>query len=84
MGRSTVPGAAAELQRRFDELDCDGKDFIPCREIIGALARSADPSATAALEHIVARKALIKRGHFAEISDLAKQALSARMQGGVR
>lgn len=84
MGRSPVPGAAAELQRRFEELDCDGKDFVPCREIIGALARSADPGGTAALEHIAARKALIKRGHFAELSDLAKQALSARTRGGVR
>ncbi|MHB8705338.1 MAG: HEAT repeat domain-containing protein [Coriobacteriia bacterium] len=84
MGRSPVPGAAAALSQRFDELDCDGKDFVSCREILGALARCPDPGATAALERIAARKALIKRGHFAEISDLSKQALAARSQGGPR
>ncbi len=81
-GRSVAPGAASMLGQRFDELDCDGKDFTPCREIINALARSADPDAGTVLTRIAARKALIKRGHFAEISDLARRALAARDAGG--
>lgn len=84
MGRSPVPGAATALGQRFDEMDCDGKDFVPCREILGALARSTDPGAGPILERIAGRKALIKRGHFVEISDLARQALAARSQGGAR
>lgn len=84
LGRSTVPGVATDLGTRFDELDPDNKDFIACREIIGALARTPDPGADKVLERIAGRKALIKRGHFAEITDLARQAMQARAQGGAR
>ncbi|TDB38140.1 MAG: HEAT repeat domain-containing protein [Actinobacteria bacterium] len=83
-GRSVAPGSASMLGARFDELDCDGKDFTACREIINALARSADPEASDVLSRIARRKALIKRGHFAEINDLAGQALRARNAGGDR
>jgi len=81
-GRSVAPGSANMLGTRFDELDCDGKDFTACREIINALTRSADPDATTVLSRIAARKALIKRGHFTEITDLARQALATRNAGG--
>jgi len=80
-GRSTAPGAAAMLKARLDELDADGKDFAVAREIIGALARTPDRSADAMLEQLAARRALIKRGHFAEITDLARQALAQRAKG---
>jgi len=75
-GRSAAPGAARALGKRFDELDCDNRDFTTCREIIGALGRSGDPEAPSVLERIAARKAIIKRGHFAEIADLARRALA--------
>lgn len=78
LGRSPVPGAAAALSARLDELDVDGKDFALAREIIGALARVPDPGADAALARVAGRKALIKRGHFAEIQDLAAQAAAVR------
>ncbi len=81
-GRSVAPGAARVLGDRFAELDCDGKDFTACREIINALTRSADPDASDLLRKIASRKALIKRGHFAEIADLARQAVTTRDAGG--
>lgn len=77
-GRSAAPGTANVLGERFSELDCDGKDFTPCREIINSLARSAGPDASAVLSRIAARRALIKRGHFAEIADLSGKALTTR------
>lgn len=83
-GRSVAPGAANALGKRFDELDCDNKDFLACRDIISALGRSVDPGARAVLERIAARKALIKRGHFAEIGDLAREALAACNKEGGR
>ncbi len=76
-GRSTTPGSAAALGTRLDELDCDGRDFPACRDIIAALGRSADPNARAILERVAARKAIIKRGHFSEVVDLARQAIGA-------
>lgn len=83
-GRSVAPGAAALLGARFEELDCDGKDFTACREIISALARSADPEASAVLDKIASRKSLLKRGRFAEVTALARQALAARDKEGER
>ncbi len=80
-GRSVAPGCAGLLGQRFEELDCDGKDFTPCREIIHALVRCADPEATGVLKRIASRKALIKRGHFNEIADLAHKALISREAG---
>lgn len=83
-GRSVAPGAANALGKRFDELDCDNRDFAVCREIIAALGRSIDPDGRTVLEKMIARRAIIKRGHFAEIADLARQALVACEQGGDR
>jgi hypothetical protein len=84
VGRSDAPGAAAALGARLAELDVDGKDFDPAREIIGALARVPDPEATNVLTQLAGRKALIKRGHFAEVTALAEQALAQRRGGGPR
>ncbi len=81
IGRSTFPGAAALLKSHFDELYTDGKDFAKAREIIGALARTPDPAADVVLRQLAARRALIKRGHFAELTHLAAQALSQRAEG---
>lgn len=74
--------ATEALARRLSELDIDGRDFVLAREIIGALARVDDPSATHALEALSGRKALIKRGHFAEVQELARQALEYRAKRG--
>ncbi|HEX9093203.1 MAG TPA: hypothetical protein VF902_04395 [Coriobacteriia bacterium] len=82
VGRSSSEAAAGLLGARFDEIDSDGKDFLFARELIGALAHCADPAAQSALERIAARRALIKRGHFAEVQDLAKRALAQRTSGG--
>jgi len=83
-GRSVAAGSANALGKRFEELDCDSRDFPACRDIIAALGRSVDPDARAVLERIAARKAIIKRGHFSEIAGLARQALSACEQKGGR
>ncbi len=83
-GHSSTPGAAALLKGRLDEMDVDGKDFAQAREIIGALAHTPDGNAGAVLEGLVARRALIKRGHFAEVQELARQALAQRSKGAER
>ena len=83
-----VPGYARpahkKLRARLDELDVDGKDFAVARELIGALAHTGDPGATEVLAGLASRRALIKRGHFAEVQDLANQALSQRAKAGGR
>ncbi|MBC7265500.1 MAG: HEAT repeat domain-containing protein [Coriobacteriia bacterium] len=83
LGKTNAPGAASALAELFDELDCDGKDFQFCREIIFALSRSPDPESDAVLKRIADRKALIKRGHFTEVVESARKALEARSRGGV-
>lgn len=85
LARHGVPGAAGILGQRLGELDVDGKDFAIAREIIGALARVADPAADSVLAGLASRKALIKRGHFAEVQELVRQAIQLRQSpGGVR
>lgn len=85
LAKSSAPEAGGLLAARLDEMDVDGKDFALAREVIGALARIQDPAAGEALNRLASRKALIKRGHFAEVQDLASQALAARAQrGGAR
>jgi hypothetical protein len=82
IGRASAPGCATALEIRLSELDVDGKDFPLAREIIGALARTSDTSAVEALGRLSSRRAFIKRGHFAEVQELARQALAARLGGG--
>jgi hypothetical protein len=82
IGRSTAPGCAAALEIRLSELDVYGKDFPLAREVIGALAHTPDPSAVEVLGRLSSRRAFIKRGHFAEVQELARQALAARLGGG--
>jgi hypothetical protein len=82
LGKTPAPGAASVLAQLFDELDCDGKDFPVCREIIGALSRCPDAESPSVLQRIANRRALIKRGHFADIVECARQALATRQRGG--
>ncbi len=82
MGKHRTPGAAALLAERLNELDLDGNDFLLGREIIGALARSEEPAALTALNALASRRALIKRGHFTEVQQLARQALKIQGQKG--
>ncbi len=83
IGRSGQPGSAALLAARLGEIDVDGSDFLLGRELIGALARCPEPAADDALGHLASRRALIKRGHFAEVQDLVGQAQRLRASGGV-
>lgn len=81
LSRGEMPGASSVLAARLAEIDADGKDFPLAREIIGALARFSDEPATTALQAIAGRRALMKRGHFAEVNALAAQALGQRKGG---
>ena len=76
------PEAARLLAQLLGELDIDNKDFAFAREVIGALARTGDPVAVETLQKLTERKALIKRGHFADVQLLAKQALELAQRGG--
>ncbi len=84
LGKHGAVGAAALLSAALDSLDMDTKDFALAREIIGALARMPDPEATVTLQHLAARKAIIKRGHYNEIQQLVRQAQTYRNEHGVR
>ena len=84
LASSGASGAAAAVVERLDELDVDTKDFTVARELIGTLARMREPAAHDALHHLAHRRALIKRGHFAEIQDLARRALEAQEGGAGR
>lgn len=84
IARSGHPGSAAHLAARLSELDVDNEDFVLAREVIAALARVPEPAADEALRKLASRKALIKRGHFAEIQDLVHKAVAARAQGGLQ
>jgi hypothetical protein len=79
---SGVTGAAAVVSERLDELDIDGKDFALARDCIAALAHMREREAREALQRLARRRTLIKRGHFAEIQHLARQALEAQKRGG--
>lgn len=76
------PGAADALGDALATLDVDTKDYPLAREIVLALAKSSDAGAVPVLEKLAGRRAFIKRGHFAELNDLARQALAARAKGG--
>lgn len=82
LGKATAPGAASTLAALLEEIDCDGKDFATCREIIAALERSPDPESDRVLERLAHRKAFIKRGRFAEVNEAARHALAARKRAG--
>lgn len=80
LARTRLPGAAEALAERLEALDVDNKDFAIGRELIAALAQSPSPAATAALHHLADRKALIKRGRFVEVQQLAREALQVQSQ----
>lgn len=83
LARLGTGGAGSLLAERLSELDIDNGQFILGREIITALARIPDSSAEAALKKLASRKALIKKGHFAEVQNLASRALEVRAKEGV-
>ncbi len=74
--------AGAILAGRLKAIDVDGKDFMLAKELINALAAVPDEDATAGLERLAGRRALIKRGHFAEVQALARDALKAQRKAG--
>lgn len=82
IGRSDDPTAAALLSERLAHLDVDNADYLLARELIAALARVPGPDADTALERLATRKALLKRGHFAEVQELVRQAKRFREQSG--
>lgn len=82
LGKAGGPDSGRALGARLQEMDVDGKDFLLAREAIGALARVADQSADDALKQLAGRKTLIKRGHFAEVQDLVRQAIEYRAKQG--
>ncbi len=84
LARSGLPGAANVLGSRLAELDVDNGDFPLAREIITSLAHVPDAAADEALNKLASRKALIKRGHFAEVQELAAEAVALRKRGGGR
>lgn len=81
---SGIPGSGAAIAARLGEIDVDGKDFRFARELIGCLARVPEAAATDALRALVQRRALIKRGDFAQVQELARQALEIQAKGGER
>lgn len=84
LARTRLPGAADALAERLEQLDVDGKDFALGREFIAALAQMPDLSAAQALRRLAERKALIKRGRFVEVQQLAREALTVQAQRGAR
>lgn len=84
IARSGQPGAAELLAARLAELDVDNADFAVGRELIAALTRIPGPAADEALGKLASRRSLMKRGHFAEVQDLVKQAQALRTQAGDR
>ncbi|MDA3936583.1 MAG: HEAT repeat domain-containing protein [Actinomycetota bacterium] len=82
LARCDSPEVAGLLAAHLAGLDMDGKDFPTAREIIGVLARIKSPDARDALQKLASRKALIKRGHFSDIQELARQALAKQAQKG--
>jgi len=82
IAKSGQPEAGRLLAARLGELDIDNADFLIGRELIAALARTSGPEADEALSRLAARRTLIKRGHFAEVQDLVRQALQYRAQAG--
>ncbi len=83
IAKSGVPGSAALLAGRLGELDVDTSDFLLARELITGLARTPEPAADAALAKLGSRRALIKRGHFAEVQQLVTRAQAVRARDGV-
>lgn len=82
IGQSSRSDAATLLADRLAEMDVDNHDFPVAREIIAGLSRVPGPVAEGALSQLAARRALIKRGHFAEVQDLVSQAMKIRKRAG--
>jgi len=83
VAKSGVSGSATLLTSRLAELDVDTGDFLLAREIITGLARVPEPAADVALARLGSRRALIKRGHFAEIQQLVARAQAVRAREAV-
>ncbi len=74
--------AAELLATRLEQIDVDGKDFPLAREIIETLGRVGDRRTTRVLRNLATRRALVKRGRFAEVQHLARRALEGESSGG--
>lgn len=83
IAKSDLTGSASLLAARLGELDVDNVDFTRARELIAALAITPEPAAGDALRQLAARRALIKRGRFAEVQVAVAQALASRLEGGL-
>jgi hypothetical protein len=85
VAKCDMPSGAHLLAERLGEIEIDGKDFLLAREIIGSLARLSDKGAVDVLNRLASRKTIIKRGHFAEVQELVRQALEVQgRRGGAR
>jgi hypothetical protein len=86
-GRAGRVDVAPVIAARIGQLDIDNTDFLVGRELIAALARIPDPISDTTLAKLAGRRALLRRGRFAEVQDLVGQARAYRAQaqaGGVR
>ncbi|HEY3317035.1 MAG TPA: HEAT repeat domain-containing protein [Coriobacteriia bacterium] len=84
LARTRLPGTVEALAHRLEGLDVDGRDFDLGRELIGCLAKMPEPSAGQALRRLAERKALIKRGRFNEVQQLAREAVHVQAQRGAK
>lgn len=84
IARTTLPGCAEALATRLEALDVDGRDFALGRELIACLAQMRQTAASQTLRRLAERRALIKRGHFLEVQQLAREALAAQERRAAR
>lgn len=82
LAKAGSPRCATLLAQRLGTLDTDGKDFELTREIISCIGRIDAPPSHEALKRLAGRRALIKRGRFGEVQELARQALALLVEGG--
>lgn len=82
LARGGDSGAAHILAARLAQLDVDGRDFLLAREIVIALARIPGSESGTALRRLAGRRTLIRRGHFAEVQQLAHEAVRAQAEAG--
>lgn len=82
IARRGGPGAVNALAARLSQIDADGADFLMAREIIAAITRIPGDEADQVLSRLASRRSLMKRGHFAEVQELVRQARLTRAEGG--
>lgn len=75
LARHATPEVAALLAARLDELEGDA-DIALARDLIATLSRSPHPAARDALERAASRGGRLRKGRFAELRQLAADALA--------